>query len=223
MHNTVYTANPNSTFSSVEWRFPNTRAQVLNNLVNDTMRQRDNATATQGGNLTGALPGWFVAAGEGNLHLTSSAIAAIDQVSAPAGVTDDIDGDARPTGKTADIGADELLGDGFTLGVSPLKQVITPGGVAIFTIALDPTGAFADSVHLELNNPSPDLRVSLSQTDGVPPFRSTLTITDTHNGPAFPGVWYTLPITATSNTVTQTNSVTLLVGGARLYLPIARK
>ncbi len=220
LHNTVYTSDPGSTFSSVEWRFPNTRAQIFNNIVNDTMRQRDNASATQSGNLTGALPSWFVAAGEGNLHLTSSAIAAIDQVSAPAGVTDDIDGEARPAGATADIGADELLGDGFTLEVSPLKRVIAPGGVAVFTITLDSTGVFANSVHLEVNHPSPDLRVGLSQTDGVPPFQSTLAITDTHSGPVFPELWYTLPITATSHIVTQTTSVTLLVGGARLYLPM---
>lgn len=108
-HNTVYTADPGSTFSSIEWRFPNTQAQIVNNLANHTMRQRDGATATQSGNLTNALAGWFVAAGTGDLHLVTAASAAIDRVTAPAGVTDDIDGNARPKGASADIGADELL------------------------------------------------------------------------------------------------------------------
>jgi len=219
LHNTVYTADPGSTFSSIEWRFPNTQAQIINNLVNHTLRERDGATAQQDGNLSGALAGWFVAAGTGDLHLAPAATAAIDQVLAPAGVCDDIDGEARPAGPAADIGADELSAEGFSLAVSPLHQAIHPGGVAVFTVAVDPSGAFAAPVHLEVDNPSPDLLVSLSPADGIPPFQSTLAITDTHTGPVVPGWWYTLPITATSATVTQTTSVTLLVGGSHLYLP----
>jgi hypothetical protein len=222
-HNTVYTADPGSTFSSIEWRFPNTQAQVLNNLANHTMRQRDGATADQSGNLTNALPEWFVAAGDGDLHLTPAAVAAIDQVSTPAGVTDDIDGEVRPMGPIADVGADERFGDGFSLEVSPLSRAIDPGGVAVFTVALEPVGVFTAWVHLEVEDSSPDLIVSLSQRDGIPPFQSTLAITDTHTGPALPGWWVTLPITATSDTVTQATSVTLLVGGSRLYLPIVMK
>jgi len=223
LHNTVYTADPGSTFSSMEWRFPNTQAQVLNNLVNDTMRQRDGATANQSGNLTGALAGWFVSAGSGDLHLVPGAVAAIDQVSAPPGVTDDIDGEARPTGPAADTGADELLGEGFSLEVSPLSQAVDPGGAALFAVALDPTGAFADSVHLEVSSPSPDLTASLSRADGIPPLQAALAVTDTHTGPVLPGLWYTIPITASSSTVTQTTSVALLVGGSRLCLPIVIK
>lgn len=221
LHNTVFTANPDSTFSSIEWRFPNTAAQILNNLVNDTMRQRDGAAAVQSGNLTEALVEWFVAAGSGDLHLMPAAVAAIDQVWAPAGVSGDIDGEARPVGQTADIGADERVGPGFSLDASPPNQAIEPGGQAVFSIALEPTGAFAAPVHLDASSPSPDLRVGLSQADGIPPFQSTLAITDTHPGPALPGLWYSLPITASSGTITQTTSVSLLVGGWRVYLPIA--
>ncbi len=43
LHNTVYTADPASTFSSIEWRFPNTLAVISNNLANDEMRERDDA------------------------------------------------------------------------------------------------------------------------------------------------------------------------------------
>jgi hypothetical protein len=38
-----------------------------------------------------------------------------------------------------------------------------------------------------------------------------------------PGVWYTLPITATGASVTQTASVNLLVGGVRVWLPVIFK
>jgi hypothetical protein len=106
-HNTVYTADTANTFSSIEWRFANTRVELTNNLVNHTMRERDGAIATQSGNLTNAPASWFVNAASGDLHLVSTATSAIDQVSAPGGVTDDIDGDPRPIGALSDVGADE--------------------------------------------------------------------------------------------------------------------
>lgn len=107
LHNTVYTTNPASTFSSIEWRFPNTRAEVTNNLVNDTMRQRDGAIATQAGNLTTAASGWFANAAAGDLHILPSASQVIDHAVAVSGSPDDFDGDTRPAGSAADIGADE--------------------------------------------------------------------------------------------------------------------
>jgi hypothetical protein len=107
LHNTVYTTDPTHTFSSIEWRFSNTRADIINNLVNQTMRERDGAIATQSGNLTNAQASWFVNATSGDLHLASAASAAIDQVTAPIGVTDDYDGDRRPIGPASDVGADE--------------------------------------------------------------------------------------------------------------------
>jgi hypothetical protein len=107
LHNTVYTTDPDGTFSSIEWRFSNTRADITNNLVNDTMRERDGAVATQAGNLTNAQTSWFVNATSGDLHLAPTAASAIDQVTAPTGVTDDCDGDPRPIGSASDVGADE--------------------------------------------------------------------------------------------------------------------
>lgn len=107
LHNTVYTTDPAHTFSSIEWRFPNTTADIINNLVNHMMRQRDGASATQSGNLTNAQPAWFVNAAVSDLHLVSTATQAINQVTAPPGVTDDIDGHPRPLGSASDVGADE--------------------------------------------------------------------------------------------------------------------
>lgn len=106
-HNTIYTGDAAHTFSSIEWRFPNTRADIVNNLVNHALRERDGATATQSGNVTNAQASWFVNAASGDLHLAPSATNAIDRVNAPGDVTDDIDGDARPIGALSDVGADE--------------------------------------------------------------------------------------------------------------------
>jgi hypothetical protein len=48
-----------------------------------------------------------------------------------------------------------------------------------------------------------------------------LTLTDTHVGTALmPGIRHTVTITGTSEDITQTTSVALLVGGARVYLPL---
>lgn len=107
LHNTVFTADPLHTYSSIEWRFSNTRADIINNLVNRTMRERDGARAGHAGNLTNAQAGWFAGAAAGDLHLVPAATAAINQVTAPPDVTDDIDTHPRPIGSASDIGADE--------------------------------------------------------------------------------------------------------------------
>jgi hypothetical protein len=107
LHNTVYTTDPAHTFSAIEWRFPNTTASLINNLVNAQMRERDGAHGTLSGNALNAQASWFVNAATGDLHLSPTAASAIDEVTAPAEVSDDIDGHLRPIGSASDIGADE--------------------------------------------------------------------------------------------------------------------
>ena len=104
-HNSVVsTAAP---FSSIEWRFSNTSADISNNLVSHNLMERNSASAMLAGNLQNASLSLFVDSFGGNLHLVSSANAAIDQgVSIPAGMsTDDIDG--APRDANPDLGADE--------------------------------------------------------------------------------------------------------------------
>lgn len=107
LNNTVYATQ--APFSSIEWRFANTSAAIINNLVNHPMRERDGASATQSHNLTNAPANWFVDAAAGNLHLLPAATNAINQALPQAGVRDDFDGDSRPFGSAPDIGADELI------------------------------------------------------------------------------------------------------------------
>jgi hypothetical protein len=57
--------------------------------------------------VTNAQAAWFVNAASGDLHLVATATDAIDRVAAPAGVTDDFDGQPRPVGAASDVGADE--------------------------------------------------------------------------------------------------------------------
>lgn len=105
-HNTVI---QNGTFSpgTIEYRFGSTDATIVNNLTDGPVWQRDGASATLSGNVTGAGSGWFVDAAGGDLHLAASATGAIDQGVA-AGVVDDYDGEVRPAGAAPDVGADEF-------------------------------------------------------------------------------------------------------------------
>jgi hypothetical protein len=105
LHNTVASTEP--PFSSIEWRFPNTDPDVINNLVTHNLRERDGAAASAWGNLDDAPLSLFVDAARGDLHLAQTAADAIDDAAAPAGVVDDVDGDVRPSGRQYDVGADE--------------------------------------------------------------------------------------------------------------------
>jgi hypothetical protein len=135
LHNTVYSADPAHTFSSIEWRFPNTAASLVNNLVNGSMRERDGAHGSLSNNVTSVAAGWFVNAATGDLHLLPAASSVIDKVAAPAEASDDIDGDPRPTGNASDIGADEY-GSSEPVAVSDLRvtHASTAGNILTTTL-----------------------------------------------------------------------------------------
>lgn len=130
------------------------------------------------------------------------------------GVNDDY------VGAAPDIGAFEYEGYGFTLSVTPPSRAIDPGEVATYTLEVQPTGGFSTTVNLFAASPSSSLTLDLVPTGVVPPGQATLTIADSHTGTLLPGLWHTVPITATAGDVRHVTSVGLLVGGARGYLPI---
>jgi hypothetical protein len=135
-HNTIHSSDTGATFSSIEWRFPRTIATLTNNLVNHTMRERDGATGTLAGNVTGAEETWYVDATAGDLHLEPTATAAIDQGVAAA-LTADIDGDSRPYGSAADVGADERLPlPSLTVGDVSVTEGDQGAVTATFTVTL---------------------------------------------------------------------------------------
>lgn len=106
LHNTVWMggAYPNA----IEYRFPGTVAVlVASNLTDARITARHGAAATVIGNVLGARASDFVSAATGNLHLSPTATAAIDQVPARADVPLDWDGEPRAAGRAADVGADE--------------------------------------------------------------------------------------------------------------------
>ena len=105
LHNTV-ASTQTPTASSIEWRYDNTELDLINNLVTYRLWNRG-GTFSSSGNLEYQPLAHFVDGANGDLHLANTANNAIDQVTAPGDVADDIDGDSRPIGSAADIGADE--------------------------------------------------------------------------------------------------------------------
>lgn len=140
LHNTV--ASTQAPYSSIEWRFSSTDADIVNNLITHNLRDRGGA-ASLAGNLTDAALSLFVDGTGGDLHLASTATAAIDQVIAPSDVPDDIDGDVRPVGVASDIGADEY-GTPAPVAVTNLRVTHAVAGAGTLNVTLRwsaPTGA----------------------------------------------------------------------------------
>lgn len=155
----------------------------------------------------------FADAGSGDYTLDPSS-GLIDAGIIIPGINDDY------VGAAPDIGAFEYEDYGFTLTVAPPSRTIGPGGVATYTIGVQPTGGFTATVSLVAGSPSPSLTLSLVPAVIAPLSQAILTITDSHAETPLPGLWYTVPITGTSGDVTRTTSVGLFVRGACLYLPI---
>jgi len=129
-------------------------------------------------------------------------------------------------GGAPDVGAFEYAVQigGFTLTASPTSRAIAPGGVATYTLELQPLDGFVGMVALSAASPSPDLALSLEPSSLTPPGRATLTVTDAHAGSTLvPGLGYTIPITGTGGGFSQITSVCLLVGGVSIYLPVVTR
>ena len=103
VHNTV--ASTQAPFSSIEGRFADTTADVVNNLVTHDIKERDGASFSLAGNLEGAADQFVDMAGF-DLHLAEGApaIGAGDDTGV-ALAPEDIDGDPRAT--PPDVGADQ--------------------------------------------------------------------------------------------------------------------
>ena len=104
-YNTV--VSHDNPFSSIEYRWPNTRVEIMNNIVSQKIMRRNDAKASLKRNIENAPSSLFRDYKTGNLHLSSKASQAIGK-GIPLKATTakvDIDGDKRDT--RPDIGADE--------------------------------------------------------------------------------------------------------------------
>jgi hypothetical protein len=113
LHNTLLTNG--NVFDSIQLRFASTvNIPITNNLADAPLGARDSSSYVASGNYLAATASMFVNPAAGDLHLVSNSATqshVIDQVTAPASVTTDWDGDPRPgaPGTLSDIGADEYV------------------------------------------------------------------------------------------------------------------
>jgi hypothetical protein len=106
-HNTVI-LNGTFPYGAIEYRFSASNGEIFYNLTDAPIWRRDAANGTLLGNITDASTNWFVDPANHDLHLAESATPAIDSAGSLTDITDDFDGDTRPSGNAPDIGADEF-------------------------------------------------------------------------------------------------------------------
>ncbi len=102
-HNSIF--HPMAAYSSLDYRYPTTLAEVRNNLF-VRMTSREGGQIEPSNNLEGITGQDFVDASTGDLHLAPGAVSAIDQGVVLPEAGDDIDGVPHDVG-APDIGADE--------------------------------------------------------------------------------------------------------------------
>ena len=106
LHNSIL-SNQNQRLS-IEMRFNTTGSTVENNLADEPIGSRNGANFNQNNNLLDATSAMFSHPETGELRLAETASEAIDRVTPHANVSFDFEGDIRPWGNSADIGADEF-------------------------------------------------------------------------------------------------------------------
>ncbi len=110
----------------------------------------------------------------------------------------------------------------FTVSANPIGRAIDAGGVAAYQLRFEKSAAFNSVITVTASSPSPSLTVKLSNATVTPPMTITLTITDAHPLGSPPLV-YAIPITATGGPVTHAASVSVLINGLKVYLPLVRR
>jgi hypothetical protein len=105
-YNTVY--NNSDYQNSIECRFEYTKGcELYNNLCNNAITLRNEASADITNNVNNASQDWFINVQNGDLHLKSAIEEVADKALDLEEVIKDIDGETRNKG-TSDIGADEF-------------------------------------------------------------------------------------------------------------------
>lgn len=111
-------------------------------------------------------------------------------------------------------------GYGPSLSVSPKSRTIKPGETATYTVRLEPGQSFTGTATITASAGTAGLKTTISPASLKPPGETILAVTA---APSAPAGKQTIVITAIANKVIQTGTVTLLVGGSNVYLPVVIK
>ncbi len=114
---------------------------------------------------------------------------------------------------------------GFSFSATPSSQAIDAGESATYQLNLTKIASnFASTVTLTPNSSPPNLQISLSPNSLTPSGLVTLILTDTHpSGLPISPVLHNLTITGVGGGFSQPATISLLVGGAKTYLPVILK
>lgn len=117
----------------------------------------------------------------------------------------------------------------FSVSVSASTMSIDPGGSAQYTINIQPSGGFSQTITFSANSvpSSTDFGFNFDPASFTYPYGSTsatLTVNHTGSGSGLPGEFYTINVNASGGDFTApTKSFGLLVGGTKTYLPLILK
>lgn len=184
LHNTMLMSGqyPNA----IEYRFPHTAGvTIVNNLSDAGAQARDGGVAALSGNVWTAAANWFVEPAAGDLHLKSTATAAIDRGVPTTDAPLDWDNEIRPMGPASDVGADEYSVFDPTVPVpdetaptivvtSPESGALLGGTVTVTAMASDDVGVTGVRFFLD--------GVFLGSEDTAAPYQTTWATTTVSNG-----------------------------------------
>lgn len=120
-----------------------------------------------------------------------------------------------------DPNSGQALSD-FTVSANPIGRAVDAGSVSTYQLRFEKSAAFTSAITVTVSSPSPSLTLKLSQAIVTPPITITLTMTDSHPIGS-PPLAYIIPITATGGTATHYTTVSVLINGLKVFLPIMRR
>jgi hypothetical protein len=182
VHNTIFINGqyPNA----IEYRFANTTGvTVVNNLGDRGVQARDGAAGSQQGNIWTATASWFASPATGDLHLVSSATAAINHGVTSNSAPSDWDGQTRPSGGTPDVGADEYVSGGTPPAdtTPPTVAITAPAVGAVVSGVLTVSASATDNVGVASVQFTLD-GANLGSADATAPYSTAWTTTSVANG-----------------------------------------
>jgi hypothetical protein len=122
-NNSVYQSG--SYANAIEYVRCSYPVRIRNNLVNKAIVGSESPSAIVSNNNSSAVAAWFKDVSGCDLRLTGSITGVVDAGIAITGLTNDIEGDLRPSGAAYDIGADEYM-----VASTPVTPAPAPGNAA---------------------------------------------------------------------------------------------
>ena len=114
---------------------------------------------------------------------------------------------------------DPTLQADYALNVNPTTQGIHSGEMAVYTIQIQPTNGFTETVSINVDNPPGELSINIIPSSITPPGQVTVEVQDLHDPSFTDPLVYTLDITTSGGGINKATNIYLLLNGENVYLP----